>query len=100
MISLSAPHDSSLPRGGSRPALSKLSGSEGVEWAFQSSETLSSTGWSRPSRPAERLLKKSALAAEVLDLDWIEMKDVLSCGDNPAGFWPGTALQDSARCNS
>jgi hypothetical protein len=58
---------------------------------LQLRQTLSLTGWSRPFRPAVKLPKRAALAAEVWGRDRIEMKDVLSCKDILPGLWRESA---------
>ena len=61
-----------------------MTGVDGVEQAF---------------RPAVKLKKKSALAAEVPDPACREMKDAPSCRDILPESWPETALPGSARCS-
>ena len=50
-------------------------------------------------RPAVKLIKKSALAAEVPDPGCLERKDAPNCMGTPPASGPGTALLDSARCS-
>ena len=57
----------------------QASAAHGVEQAF---------------RPAVKLIEKSALAAEVPDPGWLEMKDAPSCMDTPPVSAPAAALPD------